>query len=256
MIVFLIPVRHELSVPDYSRTWKLLNHTLASIACQDTDQWHAVVCANKVMPVRAGLPLDKITFLEYKRDFIGRSMTAWNTAEFKEHLLDKAIRRRAGFNYAHQNIQPQWYFMADADDYVSSDLVSTILSTTEHHHQIVTVDRGLVVSLSRRCYVETDQFNDVCGTSIAFRAGLIQANLQNDEPLALLLSQHKYSQFESAFQAYQRHSLQDRSYAAYLQHDDNHGRKLWAHTKFLTEDESCLISDDVRERFGIPKVVG
>lgn len=256
MIAFLIPVRHELSVPDYSKTWKLLNHTLASIARQDCDQWCVIVCANKVLPVQAGLPLNKITFLEYKRDYIGRSMMTWSTAEFRQHLLDKAIRRKVAFDYARQHIRPTWCFMADADDYVSTDLASTILSTTEHHHQMVTVDTGLIVSLSRRCYIQTQEFNDVCGTSVAFRSSLIEANLSKDEPLTLLLSQHRFSQFESAFQAYQRHSLQGRPYAAYLQHDDNHGRKLWAHTKFFNDEGVCSITDDVRERFGIPKVLG
>jgi hypothetical protein len=255
MIVFLIPVRHENSVNDYEKTWRLLNHTLTSIANQDSPDWHVVVCANKVLPIFPSLPSHKITFLEYKSDFIGRTMHNWNFHEFRQHLQDKAYRRRCCLLYAQQHLKASWYFMADADDYLSSDLVSTIQSTTEPQHLITTIECGLIVSVAKNQYVVTDDFNEVCGTSLAIFSEMLHQNIDDPHILGTCLSQHKYSKyFTELFGRRHWHRLAGRPYAAYLQHEENHGRKLWDYGAKMADAQP--ITQEIRAQFSIPETLG
>ena len=256
MIVFLIPVRHEAGVNDYDKIWRLLNHTLTSIAAQDCPDWHVVVCANTVLPILPSLPSNKITFLENKRDFLGRTLNAWDFHDFRDHLRDKAYRRRCGVMYTLEHIRaPKWYFMADADDYVSSDLVSTILETTEPHHLITTVECGLIVNVGRNLYSVTDDFNTACGTSIAIRADLVHHSLSSSLDIGICLGQHKYDQyFTDICKRCEHHKLEGIPRAAYLQHDQNHGRKIWDYTKQM--EDAKPISDEIRAQFSIPLTFG
>ena len=255
MIVFLIPVRHEAGVNDYDKIWRLLNYTLTSIAAQDCPDWHVVVCANTVLPIWGSLPSHKITFLEQKRDFLGRTLNAWNFHDFREHLRDKAYRRRCGVVYALEHLRPTWYFMADADDYVSSDLVSTILDTTEPRHLVTTVNCGLIVNAGKNLYSVTDDFNTMCGTSIAIRTRLVHQSLSSPLDIGICLGQHKYERyFTDLCQQNEHHTLEHIPRAAYLQHEQNHGRKIWNYTKQM--DAAMPITDEIRTKFSIPRTLG
>ena len=254
MIVFLIPVRHESGVENYEKLWLLLNHTLASVAAQDCDDWHVVVVANKVLPIHASLPSRKITFIEYKRRFQGKALIRWNEEEFQRHIVDKALRRRTGIVWVRQQLSPTWYFMLDADDYVSNDLVSTIVSTTEPKHSMVTVDSGLVVSLRHQTYYATSEFNTMCGSSVALRAPWVHHELENEDVIYTLLAQHRHKYFKGILPMYARHSLYGHPRAAYLQHNQNHGRAIWGYEKGL--DKMTPLTDKIRAKFQIPGNLG
>lgn len=251
MIVFLIPVRHHNSVPDYEKTWSLLNQSLMSLTQQTNVQWHAVVCANKVLSVNKEIAYGQVTFLEYESDYVGRTLQGWNQREFNQHLIDKAQKRRFGLQFVRSepSIHPDWYFMMDADDLVSKHLVANIYQTSQREHRILNVTQGLIVDANRQRFATTEDFNRMCGTSVAVRPRFIQEHFENETNLTLLLAQHHFHQYHRGMCSarYWRHTL-SAPLAAYMQHDDNHGRNLWSHRKFDGQE----ISEKVREEFLIP----
>jgi hypothetical protein len=249
-VTFLIPVRHQDGVADYPRLWNLLKDTLASVAAQVNLDWHAIVVANKMLPVPNTLPLDKITFISLERQYKGWSPLKFETKDFKKHLIDKAMRRRCGVIHARNAIKPDWFFMVDADDYVSRDLVATIKYMTEPQHKMVVVETGLMVSAARQVYTVTDDFNIVCGTSLGIRADYLYQQMEvNEQRFHTLLSQHHAQYFPMA----QREMLRLRGtpYAAYLLHDQNHGVHLWKYDEQMRKP--FYITPGIRERFTIPE---
>lgn len=249
-VVFLIPVRHEASVNDYDHTWQLLMETLGSLANQTSSNWHAVVVANTILPIPSHLPAYQMTFLELKRPFIGRSPTMFVEAEFNAHLVDKATRRYAGITTALQkNLNPQWYFMADADDYVADDLVESIMSTTEAHHKVVTVDKGLLIDIPQQKYLVADNFNDICGTSIAVHSSLVHQYMKDGTIIGDILGQHSFAYLRHICKLSERHSLGGIPRAAYTQHSQNHGRNIWNYNPYLAQ--AAPLTEKIRQTFGI-----
>ena len=255
MIVFLIPVRHEDSVSDYNSTWTMLNYSLTSLAAQDNVQWHAVICANKVLPMWKELPHEKLTFIEHERDYVGKSLSQWDQAEFDQHLLDKTIKRRIAAEYASRTLKPSWYFMMDADDCVSNNLVSSIHMVSQRQYLFINLAQGLVVDTKTHTYRTATDFNRICGTSVAIRPSLVHHHFNETSNLISLLAQHRFEDYHKRFcqYYYQRYAIESRSLAAYVQHDDNYGRAIWNHRKF---DKGEEITKEICEQFQIPGLTG
>ncbi len=254
MIVFLIPVRHETSVEDYEQVWGLLNNTLLSIASQDHPAWHIMVCANKVLPIASVIPQGKITFIEHHRNRACHNPSYFNDPDFDAHLVDKAQRRRVCVERTQKiGINPSWYFMADADDYVSTDLVSTILTTTENHHGIVTLDTGIILNATTASYVQVDGFNEMCGTSIAMRGSLVHSALQDKKHTNMLLGRYDFHELLAGKYCSHssRHSMSGIPRAAYVQHEQNYGRNLWDYSELLAAAKP--ITPEIRARFTLPQ---
>jgi hypothetical protein len=249
-VIFLIPVRHEDGVEDYGDVWQRLISMLRSIANQTVPNWHAMVVANKVLPIPSDLPSRQITFVELQRSFIGCSPAHWDEDEFREHLIDKAVRRHCGVVAAmQQDFKAAWYFMADADDYVANDLVSTILSTTELHHKIVTLQRGLLLTAKQE-YVELDQFSEHCGTSIAIRSSLIHDNLHNNNHVGALFGQHSFQHFEDLCRHSERHVLGQIPRVTHALHTQNYRGNLWDASEYLVDTRP--LTEKIRKKFQIP----
>jgi hypothetical protein len=209
-----------------------------------------MVIANTVLPIPSWLPDQKITFIELKNSFVGRSIPEWDEVEFNKYLVDKATRRRSGIiTAAKLNMHPAWYFMADADDYVSDDLVSTIISTTELHHKIATVNSGLIMDKQEQSYVRVNDINKVCGTSIAVSSSLIQKHIDDGKKLGTMLGQHEFKYFKSLCGYQEHHSLGGIPRVIYVQHDQNYSGNTWANKARLVE--ASPLTDEIRQKFGI-----
>ena len=252
MIVFLIPVRHHDSVEDYEQTWGLLNNTLMSLASQDCPHWHAIVWASQILPIAGVLPQRQITFVPYQGNRICSNPTSWNQADIDTHILDKAERRHHCLdNCYEQNLRPSWYFMADADDYLASDVVSTILNTTEPRHSIVTLDTGIILNAHHGTYTTVHNFHDMCGTSIAISASFINSAHEHDAVDDFLGRPTFYQMLAGQHGSYSnRHSLSGLPRAAYVLHDQNYGQNLYDYSELLALANP--ITPDIRERFTLP----
>lgn len=255
MIVFLVPVRHELGTADYNRTWALLNCTLSSIAAQDCDDWHVVVCANKVLPIWSSLPQHKITFIECKREYIARTRDVFIAYHHKKHVVDKLVRRRNCAIWARQNLDPSWYFMADADDFVSNDLVSSILDQSSSYHDIVTIKNGIVFDVYTHQHRWNSDINRNCGTTLGVRPHIIHnrmLDISRAQELVKILGYHNYEKYMSDFVREDKRFVLDNKlpYCAYSQHDDNHGKHIWRYGSELKAGSK--LTEEIRTRFQIP----
>ena len=94
------------------------------------------------------------------------------------------------------------------------------------------------------------EFNDKCGTSIAFRSDLIHKHMNDSLTIEHMLSRHRFSFFNKICGYYQRHSLGNIPRAAYVQHSQNHGRGLWRWSKDW--EAGLPITDKIRQTFCIP----
>jgi len=242
MIVFLIPVCHHESVEDYEQIWGLLNNTLMSLAGQDCPKWHAMVCCSKMLPIAPELPRRQITFL-----------TSTRRAGFDNHMKDKAARRLACVERVSKvGLRPAWYFMADADDYLATNVVSTILTTTERRHSIVTLDTGIVIDSQKQSYVTTDDFNDLCGTSVAIHASLVHSTIQSEPHIQTLLSEWRFPKLLAGkfCQYHNRHSMAGFPRAAYVLHDQNYSRHMWDYSELMAASKP--LTNEIREHFTLP----
>lgn len=253
MIVFLIPVRHHEGVKDYEQIWGLLNNTLMSLAAQDCHDWHAIVCASKVLPIASVLPQRKISFLEHVGSRICFNPPKWSQLDVEAHILDKAERRRVcAESCRKRDLRPTWYFIADADDYIANNLVSTILATTEPRHSVVTLDTGIMLDTHNQSYLTVDNFHNLCGTSIAIHASLVDSVADSDEHSNTLLGQPRFPRLLAGqYCRYpNRHSLSGLPRAAYTLHDQNYGRSLWDHSEHLAVTEP--LTPEIRQQFTLP----
>jgi len=252
MIVFLIPVRHHESVKDYEQVWGLLNNTLMSMAAQDCSDWHAMVCTSKKLPVAGALPHRQITFVEHTGNRICHNPPGFSEADIAAQILDMAERRRVCLEECYKKkLSPKWYFMADADDYVASNLVSTILSSTEPRHMVVTLDTGIMLDVNTGTYATINNFHQMCGTSIAINASFIHSAREHDAVNDFLGNPTFYHMLAGKHCGYcSRHSLAGIPRAAYVQHDQNYGQNLRDYSEILAGAEP--LTPEICELFTIP----
>lgn len=165
-LVFVIPVRHPQSVPDWSSVKRDLALTLASVSAQEGTNWHCRVVANEgadLPPMPAGcelrtvdLPLPSLP--DRKVDL---------EAYYDAIRHDKGLRILAGA----EDIAPESYLMVvDFDDFVSRRLAG-VVATSEGAAGWY-VDRGYVWSGGNWCYL-TNWFHRMCGSSHLIRRGLL-----------------------------------------------------------------------------------
>jgi hypothetical protein len=247
MVVFLIPVRHPNSAIDYNTTWQLLIDSLRNIYRQTDGDWHAIITANKILHMPHDLPLGNITFLTYSGEECGHTLKKWNQQKFLKHNKDKANKRMCGVKYAKENLNPKWYFMMDADDYISNDLVETI-HTFPANIKCVTIECGVVVNTMNGVCTLNNDFNRCCGTSIGFKSQFLHLHLHNRQLMWALLGKHIFCQ--SGAHMWKRRKLEDKPYATYMIHDDNHGLHLWG-AKNLVDTHHQPVSNVDKKRLGI-----
>src|SRR5271156_3380473 len=172
ILTFVIPVRHQDTAKDWQLVKRHLSETIASISCQDTDGWKAVIVANHGADLPA-LP----KYFEVKRvDFPPAQRLDPVTAN-KELLydvirVDKGHRVLAGMLHAGEMGH---VMVVDNDDLVSRRLTSFVAANQSvngwyFRDSYVWDDGGKIL------YLFTD-FSRICGTSHIIRADLYQLPL-------------------------------------------------------------------------------
>jgi len=165
-LVFIVPVRHQLSVRDWESARRNLAETLASISQQTTRNWECVVVANRgadLPPMPPGcvarfvdFPLNALPDRERDRE-----------AFYEAVRLDKGLRVFEAF----KDLAPDQYVMiVDFDDFVSRRIAAHVAGRDSRSGWLV--ERGYVHSGSSYCF-ERDGFHRLCGTSLIIRADKI-----------------------------------------------------------------------------------
>lgn len=249
---FLIPVRHPSGVVNYPAIWQHLISSLNSLQRQTSSDWRAVVCATEILETpNYG---SHVHFLRYENDdqFLGQTLSRWDYKEFRSHVQDKATRRLCGLRYAMNSGWPtSWYFMMDADDLVSKNLVF-LLNNVLTERLFCTLDTGILLDEESGLFITERNFNQCCGTSVAIRPYVLNKLLRvgNMKLITSLLGIHEWNNAGGKYYDNKdRYRVQEVG-AAYRVHTQNHGRHLWRAMDRVRREGGPLTAE-IREIFGL-----
>ncbi|MBJ2134976.1 glycosyltransferase family 2 protein [Paraglaciecola chathamensis] len=167
MIAFIIAFRHPDSTKNYQHVVELLNATLLSLANQTSENYRVYIGCNvapdyefdtrKVRFCTIDCPLPKSR---------------------KEVLLDKGVKRAYAIQTANNEINPDYFFLLDADDLVSNDCVKYL------HQQDLPkstggywLEKGYLLDMNNRKVQEKYGFNRYCGSSLILSATTVTSKL-------------------------------------------------------------------------------
>jgi hypothetical protein len=225
--------------------WHRLNDTLFSICCQNEDNYHIMVVANELRELDGCLKQEKITCIQSNLDATAlpqKDNTVIGAPAYYNHIKDKARKRFQAVMWAEHFMRPHFYAMADADDYVSRNLVKWINRVKE---EVVCVNRGIIVNREQENYAEIENFVQFCGTSVIVRSqqirGLIKLGENCPETWDRLGNHHFYHK--------RPHFLLQQPAAAYRMHDSNYDRRLWWYHKRWKRDK--FLTKAVCREYGI-----
>ena len=187
-LTFIIPIRHQLSVGDWSEVEKNLALTLQSIAAQTSDHWCCIVVANtgaklpplprQTIEVRVDLPLPTMP-----------DRTLDEEAFYNAVRDDKGARILAGL----RAMQPRGHVMVvDYDDLVSSKLAAFVALAADAPGWYF--DTGLLFSGTLLSYRQPREFHRFCGTSHMIRHDLLIPDVAEatHEEIRYRLGSHRY----------------------------------------------------------------
>ncbi|AEE24149.1 hypothetical protein Glaag_3215 [Glaciecola sp. 4H-3-7+YE-5] len=167
MIAFIIAFRHPDSTKNYQHVVELLNATLLSLANQTSENYRVYIGCN----VTPELDIDTS-----KVHFCTIDCPIPNSR--KEVLLDKGVKRAYAIQTANNEINPDYFFLLDADDLVSNDCV-------EYLHQQdwskspggYWLEKGYLLDMNNRKVQEKYGFNRYCGSSLVLSAATLTSKL-------------------------------------------------------------------------------
>lgn len=189
MLTFVIPVRHQRSVPDWSLVKEYLSATATSISAQTNPNWEARVVANE----GADLPelSDRFRIVRVDFDFEPLPDPGIDQERYYEAVrLDKGRRILAGLTAAPLLGH---VMVVDYDDLVSRRLAA--LCETRPLSPGWYVDAGFIFSGGHLLVRYARAFWDFCGTSHIVRADLLlppDASNHTDAYIRRTLGSHKF----------------------------------------------------------------
>lgn len=170
MIAFIIAFRHPDSTKNYRHVLELLNATLLSLANQTNENYRVYIGCN-VDP--------DLEFDTSKVRFCTIDCPIPNSR--KEVLLDKGVKRAYAIQTANNEINPDYFFLLDADDLVSNDCVEYL------HQQYWSkspggywLEKGYLLDMNNRKVQEKYGFNRYCGSSLILSASTLTDKLFTD----------------------------------------------------------------------------
>ena len=148
MIAFIIAFRHPDSTKNYDHIVELLNATLRSLTNQTNENYRVYIGCNPIPSSR------------------------------KEVLLDKGVKRALAIQTANDEIKPDYFFLLDADDLVSTDCVEYLQqqdwATSPGGYWL---ERGYLLDMYNRKAQEKYGFNRYCGSSLILSASTLTSKL-------------------------------------------------------------------------------
>jgi hypothetical protein len=167
MIAFIIAFRHPDSTKNYRHVLELLNATLLSLANQTNENYRVYIGCNVVPDLE--FDTSKVRFC---------TIDCPLPKSRKEVLLDKGVKRAYAIQTANNEINPDYFFLLDADDLVSNDCV-------EYLHQQdwskspggYWLEKGYLLDMNNRKVQEKYGFNRYCGSSLILSASTLTGKL-------------------------------------------------------------------------------
>lgn len=174
-LVFIIPVRHQDSVSDWSLLKRYMAETLASVSAQTVPHWECVVVANEHADL-PDLPAKcRVRYVDLPLPELpdrGVSLEAYHDAI----RADKGLRVYAGI----RDVAPDSHVMVvDFDDFVSRNLAELVIRNRAVPGW--NVEKGYIWSRGKWCYLQPS-FYRLCGTSHIIRRDLFGAFEQAGRP--------------------------------------------------------------------------
>jgi hypothetical protein len=167
VLTFVVAVRHPRNSPDWRREMAYLRQTVRSIARQKSNDWRAVVVANReadVPPLPRGVDVVRV---DYPPNPLYVHGSQDKESFYDAVRLDKGRRLLAGLMHAER----RGHFMTVDDD----DLVSDRLAEFVGLHEDACgwyLSEGYFWSDGGRLVYRASQFSKWCGTSLIVRADL------------------------------------------------------------------------------------
>jgi hypothetical protein len=169
MLKFLVPVRHQSGVSDWSEIARNLKMTLASIAGQTHSDWRCLVVANEgadlpTMPagcevLRIDAPYKPLPPRAPEREAYEAAIRA-----------DKGMRLWAGLNH----MEPGGFVMVtDYDDFVHRDLARLVAENPDNPSGWY-IEEGYLYTEGSGVMRRRSEFHTVCGTSNIVRDELLR----------------------------------------------------------------------------------
>lgn len=120
-ITFVIPVRHQDNAADWGKLKSNLTSTLASIACQTSADWKAVVVANRGADLPALPAQVEVCWVDFPPNKLHEQGSADKETFYEAVRIDKGRRVLSGMLHA-RNMK--YVMVVDDDDFVSNKLVA------------------------------------------------------------------------------------------------------------------------------------
>jgi len=189
MLHFMIPVRHQATVDDWSAVKAKLAITVRSLRAQDSPAWRATIVASRGADLPADLDGIDVVYVDLP---ITKPDSSGPREAFYEAIRqDKGHRILAGLMHA----RPKGHVMVvDYDDLVSRKLAGLVARNPSANGWYV--ERGYFFSGGRIIYLCQTNFFEWCGTSHIIRADLLPlpARLDNasEAYIRRTLGSHKF----------------------------------------------------------------
>ena len=161
-IVFVVPVRHHLSVANWHVVKQNLAETLRSIAGQTSDNWECRVVANEGADLPSFPPRCSARLVDLP-------LPSLPDKERNPEAFYDAVRRDKGLRVYEgmRDVDPMAYVMVvDFDDYVSRRVAAFAGQRANASGWFL--GRGYVYGMSKHYFIR-DRFNHLCGTSLIVR---------------------------------------------------------------------------------------
>ena len=167
MIAFIIAFRHPNSTKNYGHVVELLNATLRSLANQTNENYRVYIGCN-VAPV-LNIDTSKVRIC---------TIDCPIPSSRKEVLLDKGVKRALAIQTANDEIKPDFFFLLDADDLVSTDCVEYLQQQDwTKSPGGYWLERGYLLDMYNRKAQEKYGFNRYCGSSLILSASTLTSKL-------------------------------------------------------------------------------
>jgi glycosyltransferase involved in cell wall biosynthesis len=167
MLVFITSLRHPKNSSDYNKVEYLLDRTLRSVCAQTNNDFRVIVVCNQVPNNMADLP--NVVFV--KVDFLPPSDAQQARTGMSAVLKDKGSKYIVGLKKA-EEFNPDYVMFFDADDYLHKDIAKYVNAHRGEHGWYV--DKGFVYRDGGLLIAKTDNFHQVCGSSIILKFDLLR----------------------------------------------------------------------------------
>lgn len=168
-LTFIVPVRHQDNASDWNKLCSNLGQTARSIAGQRAAGWRAVVVANEgadLPPLPPGFEVERVTFPPNNMHDLSQGP---REAVLDAFRFDKGRRVLSGMLRARDSA---FFMVVDDDDLVSAELTGFVVRNPGGQGWAVT--RGYVWNDDGSIFLEHDDFNHICGSSLIIAGGLFE----------------------------------------------------------------------------------